>query len=78
MNNKEIVGKVSVTDKVTECMNLFYDYLMENCLQEYEASFEEGVIGFNTSLNVKDPNYYRSYGNNSISTADRIRHQEEE
>ena len=47
MNNREIIGKVNVTTEVTGCMNLFYDYLMEICLTNYEASFEPGVIGFN-------------------------------
>ena len=46
MNNKEIVGKVTVTEKVTTCMNLFYDYLMENCLTDYENEFEPGSITF--------------------------------
>ena len=74
MNNREIIGKVNVTTEVTGCMNLFYDYLMENCLTNYEASFEPDVIGFNQKVNSTELDY-RSYGNKTISIADRIRHE---
>jgi hypothetical protein len=45
---------IDVPDEPSECLNLYYDYKIETCLQNYEDKFEAnvGFYGHDASLNT--------------------------
>ena len=61
---------MSIATEASECIGLFDEVIVENCLQAYENSFDKkmGFVGTET-----EP--YKSYSNITVSLADQRRSQ---
>lgn len=67
-------SNVTLLEEASACLNVFFDYLVEKCLEKMEADYN-GNIGFTGSLSPpssEDPLawkdvYFTSYGNTSLS-----------
>jgi hypothetical protein len=65
-------GLVQLSEDATKCINLYYEYQVEKCLEKYEAKFGGGLfIGFNGDTVVGTDAYYSSYGNLTVSLEDK-------
>jgi hypothetical protein len=65
-------GLVQLDEDATKCINLYYEYQVEQCLIEYEAKYGGGIfIGFKGNGEPGTDAYYSAYGNLTMSLADR-------
>lgn len=70
-------SNVTILEEASACLNEFFDYLVEKCLEKLEAEYN-GNIGFTGSPSppgTEDPLawkdvYFTTYGNTSLSQAD--------
>jgi hypothetical protein len=65
-------GLVQLAEDATKCINLYYEYKVEKCLEQYEAKFGGGLfMGFNGNGPPGSEIYYSSYGNLTMSIEDK-------
>ena len=52
-NPKSEFPTVSLPDEVYECLNIFYDYRVQVCLESYEEAYGSENIGFYEKRSVQ-------------------------